>query len=35
MSKRELPIIIITGYPGSGKTTFMQGYLLKKDKSAG
>ncbi|MCR4750341.1 MAG: GTP-binding protein [Lachnospiraceae bacterium] len=31
MSKRELPIIIITGYLGSGKTTLMQN-ILKQEK---
>ncbi len=31
MSKREVPIVIITGYLGSGKTTLMQN-LLKQEK---
>ena len=31
MSKREVPIVIITGYLGSGKTTLMQN-ILKQEK---
>ena len=31
MSKKEVPIVIITGYLGSGKTTLMQN-ILKQEK---
>ena len=31
MSKRELPVVLITGYLGSGKTTLMQ-HLLSQEK---
>ena len=31
MSKKEVPIVVITGYLGSGKTTLMQN-ILKQEK---
>ena len=31
MSKREIPVVLITGYLGSGKTTLMQ-HLLSQEK---
>ena len=31
MSTREVPVVIITGYLGSGKTTLMQN-ILKQEK---
>ena len=31
MSKRELPVVLITGYLGSGKTTLMQN-ILKQER---
>ena len=32
MSKREVPIVIITGYLGSGKTTLMQNILKQEER---
>ena len=34
MSKREVPIVILTGYLGSGKTTLMQNILLQEKRRA-
>ena len=32
MSKREVPVVLITGYLGSGKTTLMQHLLMQEDR---
>lgn len=32
MSKREVPVVLITGYLGSGKTTLMQHLLTQEDR---
>ena len=32
MSKKEVPIVIITGYLGSGKTTLMQNILKQENE---
>ena len=32
MSKREVPVVLITGYLGSGKTTLMQHLLMQEER---
>ena len=32
MSRREVPVVLITGYLGSGKTTLMQHLLMQEER---